>query len=237
MRARPVTAFALTRYVHAQPIPRSLAGDPHLAWAHAHGLVGRERINRSDEAGDFTGLTRPTRNLFAASRAYREWARELSESDATWEAFQRMRQARRKARLRQHNGELSGGGAPAAGRPWRILLVVRGFSSKSDALAFEWAWQKPHTSRHSATVGCEGIREVRHAVKSVGAVGGARAVARARPLGRVRAACPCVCSRGVWRGIASHPARRRGTHVRTAVMRDASSLTNITCWEIDGSNA
>ncbi|EOD39934.1 hypothetical protein EMIHUDRAFT_223118 [Emiliania huxleyi CCMP1516] len=49
-----------------------------------------------------------------------------------------------------HNGELSGGGAPAAGRPWRILLVVRGFSSKSDALAFEWAWQKPHTSRHIA---------------------------------------------------------------------------------------
>ena len=34
--------------------------------------------------------------------------------------------------------------------PWRILLVVRGFSSKSDALAFEWAWQKPHTSRHIA---------------------------------------------------------------------------------------
>ncbi|EOD04172.1 hypothetical protein EMIHUDRAFT_250660 [Emiliania huxleyi CCMP1516] len=53
-------------------------------------------------------------------------------------------------RLRQHNGELSGGGAPAAGRPWRILLVVCGFSSKSDALAFEWAWQKPHTSRHIA---------------------------------------------------------------------------------------
>lgn len=46
--------------------------------------------------------------------------------------------------------QLSGGGAPAAGRPWRILLVVRGFSSKSDALAFEWAWQKPHTSRHIA---------------------------------------------------------------------------------------
>ena len=95
-----------------------------------------------------------------------------------------------------------------------------------------------HEPAHCATVGCEGIREVRHAVKSVGAVGGARATARARPLGRVRASCPCVCSRGVWRGIASHPARRRGTHVRTAVMRDASSLTNITtCWEIDGSKA
>ena len=61
--------------------------------------------------------------------------------------------------------------------------------------------------------------QVRHAVKSVGAVGGARAVARARPLGRVRASCPCVCSRGVWRGIASRPPRRRGTHVRTAVKR------------------
>ena len=87
MRARPVTAFALTRYAHAQPVPRSPAGDPHLAWAHENGLVGRERINRSDEAGDFTGLTQPTRNLFRTARVYREWARELSEMDATWEAF------------------------------------------------------------------------------------------------------------------------------------------------------
>ena len=106
MRARPVTAFALTRYAHAQPVPRSLAGDPHLAWAHENGLVGRERINRSDEAGDFTGLTRPTRNLFRTARAYREWARELSETDATWEAFERMRQARWTARHRAlHAGQ------------------------------------------------------------------------------------------------------------------------------------
>ena len=106
MRARPVTAFALTRYAHAQPVPRSPAGDPHLAWAHENGLVGRERINRSDEAGDFTGLTRPTRNLFRTARAYREWARELSETDATWEAFERMRQARWNARHRAlHAGQ------------------------------------------------------------------------------------------------------------------------------------
>jgi len=66
----------------------------------------RERIKRSDEAGDFTGLTRPTRNLFRTARAYREWARELSETDATWEAFERMRQARRKARHRAlHAGQ------------------------------------------------------------------------------------------------------------------------------------
>ena len=106
MRARPVTAFALTRYAHAQPVPRSPAGDPHLAWAHENGLVGRERINRSDEAGDFTGLTRPTRNLFRTARAYREWARELSDTDATWEAFERMRQARWNARHRAlHAGQ------------------------------------------------------------------------------------------------------------------------------------
>ncbi|EOD11992.1 Hypothetical protein EMIHUDRAFT_247654 [Emiliania huxleyi CCMP1516] len=81
-------------------------GDPHLAWAHENGLVGRERINRSDEAGDFTGLTRPTRNLFRTARAYREWARELSDTDATWEAFERMRQARWNARHRAlHAGQ------------------------------------------------------------------------------------------------------------------------------------
>ena len=120
---------------------------------------------------------------------------EEEEEDSAWRVyFLRDSSGRRTyvgaspdpvRRLRQHNGELSGGGAPAAGRPWRILLVVRGFSSKSDALAFEWAWQKPHTSRHIArqSVGCEGVREVRHAVKSVGAVGGACAADRARPLG------------------------------------------------------
>ena len=86
MRARPVTAITLTRPHMLSP---SLAPwqATTLAWAHAHGLAGRERINRSDEAGDFTGLTQPTRNLFRTARVYREWARELSETDATWEAF------------------------------------------------------------------------------------------------------------------------------------------------------
>jgi len=31
-----------------------------------------------------------------------------------------------------------------------LVLVVRGFSSKESALAFEWAWQKPHASRRLA---------------------------------------------------------------------------------------
>lgn len=53
-------------------------------------------------------------------------------------------------RLRQHNGELAGGDAPRGGRPWRLVLGVRGFRTKQRALAFEWAWQKPHASRHVA---------------------------------------------------------------------------------------
>ena len=52
-------------------------------------------------------------------------------------------------RLRQHNGELAGS-APIGGRPWVLVLIVSGFGSKHAALAFESAWQKPHSSRHTA---------------------------------------------------------------------------------------
>ena len=55
-------------------------------------------------------------------------------------------------RVRQHNGELAGGDAPKGGRPWELVLVVYGFPSKYTALAFESAWQRPHTSRHTARV-------------------------------------------------------------------------------------
>ena len=51
-------------------------------------------------------------------------------------------------RLRQHNGELAGGAAPINGRPWQLVLIVRGFATKHAALAFESAWQKPHKNRH-----------------------------------------------------------------------------------------
>jgi len=53
-------------------------------------------------------------------------------------------------RLLQHNGELAGGSAPIRGRPWVLMLIVSGFGSKHAALAFEAAWQKPHSSRHTA---------------------------------------------------------------------------------------
>ena len=42
-----------------------------------------------------------------------------------------------------HNGLTKGGAAPVGGRPWRLLLFVSGFRSKTSALAFEWAWHYP----------------------------------------------------------------------------------------------
>ena len=53
-----------------------------------------------------------------------------------------------KRRIRQHNGELAMGACSTrALRPWQMVLVVYGFSSKARALAFEWAWQHPRRSR------------------------------------------------------------------------------------------
>ncbi|KAF4684720.1 Asparagine synthetase domain-containing protein 1 [Perkinsus olseni] len=52
-------------------------------------------------------------------------------------------------RIRQHNGELSAGGAHRTKRhrPWKMLLVCYGFSSQVQALQFEWTWQHPRLSR------------------------------------------------------------------------------------------
>ncbi|PWY98464.1 hypothetical protein BCV70DRAFT_32359 [Testicularia cyperi] len=52
-------------------------------------------------------------------------------------------------RKRQHNGDLTQGAwKTARARPWEMECIVYGFSSKIAALQFEWAWSKPHLSRH-----------------------------------------------------------------------------------------
>lgn len=48
-------------------------------------------------------------------------------------------------RLRQHNGQIRYGGAyrTRRGRPWENVAVIHGFTSKTHAMQFEWAWQNP----------------------------------------------------------------------------------------------
>lgn len=45
-------------------------------------------------------------------------------------------------RLRQHNGELSGGARRTSRSSWRLAVVVSGFAEWRDALRFEFAWRR-----------------------------------------------------------------------------------------------
>ncbi len=44
-------------------------------------------------------------------------------------------------RLRQHNGELSGGARATHGRHWKRVFLIGGFSEEREALRFEWRWK------------------------------------------------------------------------------------------------
>ena len=45
-------------------------------------------------------------------------------------------------RLRQHNGELSGGAKATRGYKWERKCLVGIFDSEHDALSFEWHWKR-----------------------------------------------------------------------------------------------
>jgi predicted GIY-YIG superfamily endonuclease len=54
-----------------------------------------------------------------------------------------------KRRLRQHNGEIAGGGKyTAKHRPWELRIIYGPYASRSDALKAEYALK--HTRRGSA---------------------------------------------------------------------------------------
>jgi structure-specific endonuclease subunit SLX1 len=44
-------------------------------------------------------------------------------------------------RLRQHNGEISGGAKATSGKAWKRVCYVTGFPHERAALQFEWAWK------------------------------------------------------------------------------------------------
>jgi predicted GIY-YIG superfamily endonuclease len=44
-------------------------------------------------------------------------------------------------RLRQHNGELTGGARATSGRRWARRFLVGGFTDERAALRFEWRWK------------------------------------------------------------------------------------------------
>lgn len=49
-------------------------------------------------------------------------------------------------RLRQHCGEIQGGAKRTRGAQWRVVLWVEGFHTYTEALQFEWAFQKRRLS-------------------------------------------------------------------------------------------
>ena len=44
-------------------------------------------------------------------------------------------------RLRQHNGELTGGACATKGRKWNRQFLIGGFTCERLALKFEWRWK------------------------------------------------------------------------------------------------
>ena len=55
-----------------------------------------------------------------------------------------------KRRLRQHNGEISGGAnRTKIGRPWKMICYIMGFPSGYEARSFECYLHNPKTRRYS----------------------------------------------------------------------------------------
>jgi predicted GIY-YIG superfamily endonuclease len=53
-------------------------------------------------------------------------------------------------RLKQHNGQLSGGARATAGKSWRRVCYISGFPHERAALQFEWAWKHLSKKEHGS---------------------------------------------------------------------------------------
>ncbi len=73
-------------------------------------------------------------------------------------------------RLRQHNGEISGGAYATKGRHWSRIALVSGFPDERAALQFEWAW-KNRGRKHGAGLRArlQGLHDVLTSEKSTSA--------------------------------------------------------------------
>jgi len=70
---------------------------------------------------------------------------------ATWFCYLLQSECRKKTyvgatinpdrRLRQHNGELSGGARATHGKKWNRISLIGGFVDERAALRFEWRWK------------------------------------------------------------------------------------------------
>jgi predicted GIY-YIG superfamily endonuclease len=69
-------------------------------------------------------------------------------------------------RLRQHNGLIVGGAKKTKQhRPWKIVAVVVGFATGTQARQFEWAWQHPRKSRMTLALRAHGVKIPRFCVR------------------------------------------------------------------------
>uniref|UniRef100_A0A6C0IFC8 GIY-YIG domain-containing protein n=1 Tax=viral metagenome TaxID=1070528 RepID=A0A6C0IFC8_9ZZZZ len=55
-------------------------------------------------------------------------------------------------RLRQHNGEISGGAKATKGSVWKRVCLVGTFPEERDALQFEWKWKNLSKSQKGSAL-------------------------------------------------------------------------------------
>lgn len=65
-------------------------------------------------------------------------------------------------RLRQHNGEISGGAKTTHGKgPWKIYVLLTGFKTKNNSLSCEWRIRKPTGNKRREPQFCNPVGRIK----------------------------------------------------------------------------